>query len=189
MQLKLRNAAEADAKRLLEIYSFYVENTAVTFECETPTLDEFAARIRGISARYPYIVALDGERIVGYTYAGAFKARAAYDYSCEVTVYVDRRCRANGVGKALYTALERLLGEMGFTNLYACVAYPRTEDSYLTRNSADFHRHMGYRTVGRFENCAYKFGCWYDMIWLEKVIADHSRDMARLDLDKRRLPV
>ena len=79
-----------------------------------------------------------------------------------------------GLGKKLYFALEEALKEMGILNLYACIGYPIEEDQYLTKNSAEFHEHLGYTTVGRFHKCGYKFNCWYDMIWMEKIIGSHD---------------
>ena len=58
-------------------------------------------------------------------------------------------------------------------NLHACIGYPETEDEYLTKNSVEFHAHMGYRMVGKFHKCGYKFGRWYDMVWMEKMLGDH----------------
>jgi phosphinothricin acetyltransferase len=69
--------------------------------------------------------------------------------------------------------MEAKLKAMGILNLYACIAYPETEDEYLTRNSANFHSHLGFTTAGRFHQCAYKFGRWYDMIWMEKLVGEH----------------
>ena len=82
----IRRAELADAERLLEIYDYYVKNTAITFEYETPDLDEFKNRIMNIMERYPYLVILRDGKIEGYAYAGAFKGRKAYDWSCEVTI-------------------------------------------------------------------------------------------------------
>jgi phosphinothricin acetyltransferase len=107
--------------------------------------------------------------IRGYAYAGVFIGRAAYDHYCEMTIYLDRDSKGNGYGRALYTALEEALREMGMINLYACIAEPITEDEYLTRNSEFFHQHMGYTKVGEFHKCGYKFDCWYNMIWMEKI--------------------
>ena len=78
-----------------------------------------------------------------------------------------------GLGKTLYGALEQRLAEMGILNLYACIGFPDKEDEYLTSNSADFHAHLGYRRVGEFHRCGYKFGRWYHMIWMEKIIGRH----------------
>ena len=172
--IEIRSVQPSDAERLLEIYAYYVENTAISFEWETPTLEEFRARIRRITEKYPYLVlARDGE-IEGYAYAGALKTRAAYDWSCETSIYIDRDAHRCGYGKLLYEALLAALGRMGVCNCYACVAYPETEDAYLTTNSADFHAHLGFAEVGRFHKCGYKFGRWYDMLWMEKLIGAHT---------------
>ena len=82
--------------------------------------------------------------------------------------------RKKGVGRLLYQALEEELKKMGILNLYACIAYPVVEDEYLDKNSALFHEHMGYRKVGEFHKCGYKFGRWYSMIWMEKIIGEHK---------------
>lgn len=174
--IKIRTARPEDAARLLEIYAYYVENTAITFEYTVPTLEEFRHRIEHTLERYPYLVIERNGVIQGYAYAGVFKARAAYDWACEMSVYIDRAAEHCGLGRRIYTALEDELRRMGITNLYACIAYPVQEDEYLTRNSAEFHAHLGYATVGEFHDCAYKFGRWYDMIWMEKIIAEHNAD-------------
>ena len=80
------------------------------------------------------------------------------------------------MGRALYEALADRLQAMGILNLYACIGYPQAEDEYLTRNSARFHEHLGFALVGTFHNCGYKFGRWYDMIWMEKIIGEHRPD-------------
>lgn len=173
----VRDARVEDAERILEIYDYYVKNTAITFEYETPSLDEFRARMAGIMQRYPYLVVLMDGKILGYAYAGAYISRAACDWSCEMTVYIDRSARKLGLGRVIYEALEKALCEMGIVNLYAAVAYPSCKDEYLDSNSADFHRHLGYVTVGEFRKCGYKFGRWYDLIWMEKAIGRHETGM------------
>lgn len=172
----VRNAAMEDAARILEIYDYYVKHTAITFEWETPSLDSFQERVEKIMRRYPYLVILKDGRIEGYAYAGAFVGRAAYDWSCEVTVYLDRHARKCGMGRTIYEALEQALREMGILNLYACIAYPERDDEYLTANSAGFHGHLGFAKVGEFHKCGYKFGRWYNMIWMEKIIGAHRAE-------------
>lgn len=169
----IRNATTSDAERLLEIYSWYVKNTAVSFEYEVPTPEEFRERIENTLSRYPYLVIEDGGRALGYAYAGPFKARAAYDWSCEVSIYLDCDARRQGLGRRLYGALEAALMEMGVVNLYACIAVPEVEDEYLTLASPRFHSRMGYAEVGRFCRCAYKFHRWYHMVWMEKTVGEH----------------
>lgn len=170
--MKIRNARPNDAAAILEIYDYYVRETAISFEYETPTPAEFAERMRTVMERYPYLVAEDEGRIVGYAYAHPFVGRAAYDWGAEITIYLHKDVRRGGIGKALYLALEQALRDMGVLMMYACVGTCEVEDEYLTNNSADFHRHIGFRQVGEFKRCGRKFGRWYDMVWLEKQIGE-----------------
>lgn len=173
-ELNIRSAVPEDAKALLEIYAPYVKRTAITFEYDVPSEEEFSGRIRHTLQEYPYLVAeLDGKP-VGYAYAGHLNPRAAYDWSVEMSVYVRRDCHGAGIGKTLYQELERRLKEMHITNVYACIAWTEHEDEYLTNASARFHEHLGYRLIGTFHQCGYKFGRWYDMIWMEKIIGEHK---------------
>jgi L-amino acid N-acyltransferase YncA len=172
--LTFRTAELADTGRLLEIYAPYVRDTAITFEYEVPSLEEFTERIRHTLERYPYIVAEQDGKILGYAYVGPFHERAAYDWAVETSIYVDRNVRHSGVGRGLYDVLEKVLRAMHILNLNACIAYPREADEHLTKNSAEFHAHLGYRLVGEFHECGYKFGRWYDMIWMEKLIGEHT---------------
>lgn len=176
--ITIRDAKLEDAKRILEIYGYYVEHTAITFEYEVPTLSAFQERMRNTMKRYPYLVIEREGVIQGYAYAGPFVGRAAYDWCCEMTVYLDHTARKYGLGRKIYEALEDRLREMGILNLYACIAYPETEDCYLTRNSAEFHGHLGFATVGEFHQCGYKFGRWYHMIWMEKIIGRHQAEQS-----------
>lgn len=170
----VRNAAIEDAGRILEIYDYYVRNTAITFEYDTPSLDEFKGRMEKTMQHYPYLIILRDGYIEGFAYAGVFVGRAAYGWSCEVTVYLDCNARKCGMGRIIYEALEKTLCDMGILNLYACIGYPEHDDEYLTTNSADFHAHLGYVKVGEFHKCGYKFGRWYNMIWMEKMIGEHK---------------
>lgn len=172
--ITVRNATLEDAGRLLEIYDYYVRKTAITFEYRTPDLAEFRERMRRTMQRYPYLVVIRDDRIEGYAYAGPFVGRAAYDWSCELTIYLDCNARKCGMGRVLYEALETALHDMGILNLYACIGYPEHEDEYLTTNSADFHAHLGFARVGEFHRCGYKFHRWYHMIWMEKVIGEYK---------------
>ena len=172
--ITIRDAREEDAKALLEIYSYYVEHTAISFELTTPSLSEFKRRLTEIQKHYPYLVIEKDGVIKGYAYAHLFVGRDAYSYSAETTIYLDHDSKRCGLGKLLYEALEDRLKQMGIINLYACIGVPLEEDEYLSNNSRDFHSHLGYRTVGTFNNCGRKFNKWYSMIWMEKLIGDHA---------------
>ncbi len=173
--INVRKVDLKDTKRLVEIYDYYVKYTAITFEYNTPSIEEFESRIKDITKKYPYIVIEKDNIIVGYAYANVFKNRDAYDHSCEVTIYIDHSYLGSGLGRILYENLEDELKKIGIINLYACIGYPVFEDDqYLTTNSADFHSHMGYTEVGRFHKCGLKFNRWYDMIFMEKMIGEHK---------------
>lgn len=171
----IRSARPADAEALLAIYAPYVENTAVSFETVPPTAEEFALRIEKTLRGYPYLALEDEGEIRGYAYAGSFHARASYRWSAEASIYIRQDMHGRGYGRALYRALEEELRDMGVRNLYACIAAARAPgDPYLTDGSPRFHERMGFHLCGTFRQCANKFGRWYDMIWMEKMIGPHE---------------
>ncbi len=176
MEPMIRMAFVEDAEALLDIYAYYVEHTAITFEYGVPALEEFRRRIARTLEVYPYLCAVEDGKILGYAYAGPFAERAAYGWPAETTIYLARDVRGNGLGRKLYEALEEALKAMGILNLYARVACPTADDEYLTRNSVEFHRHMGYKTAGMFANCGCKFGRWYGMACMEKILGNHRED-------------
>ena len=176
-RLSIQVAQIADAKKLLAIYAPYVRETAITFEYEVPTLKEFRGRIRHTLQKYPYLVAEQDGTILGYAYVGPFHDRAAYEWAVETSIYVEENLRRCGVGGKLNRALEAVCGAMGILNMEACIGVPEEEDEYLTRNSENYHAHIGYRLVGEFYQCGYKFGRWYNMVWMEKMIGEHKDEM------------
>lgn len=172
MEITIREANVEDAKKLLDIYSYYVENTAITFEHEAPSLEEFEERIRDTLCNYPYLVAEAEGETVGYAYAGRFRTRAAYAWSAETSIYVDKEFHRAGVGRMLYAELEKILKMQNVVNVYAGVAAPVEEDEYLTRNSEHFHEAVGYNVVARYHECGSKFGKWYNLIEMEKIVGE-----------------
>lgn len=171
--ISIRMATEADAEEILKIYAPYVTDTAITFEYDIPSIAELSRRIKDTLQTYPYIVTLEGQSIVGYAYASAFKERAAYNWAVETAIYLKQDCRGKGLGKKLYLALENILKRQNIINLNACIAYTSIEDEHLDNTSTAFHEHLGYSKVARFTKCGYKFGTWYDMIWMEKMLGEH----------------
>ena len=138
-KLQIRVATKEDAEALLAIYAPYVEKTAITFEYEVPSIEEFRCRIQETLKKYPYLVAEKNGKIVGYAYAGAFHARPAYDWAVETSIY-----------------------------------------EHLNKDSVRFHTHLGYRMVGEFYQCGYKFDRWYNMVWMEKHIGAHPSNPAKV---------
>lgn len=132
----IRMAEEADAAALLSIYAPYVEKTAITFEYEVPTVQEFKNRITSTLKRYPYLAAIRDGRIIGYAYASQFKERAAYDWAVETSVYVSGDARRTGAGSLLYEALENYLRRQNVINVNACIAYPNPGSITFHENTA-----------------------------------------------------
>jgi len=168
--IEIRNVKLDDAKELVDIYNYYIENTAITFEIDKLDITEFKDRIKEISAKFPYIVLLEDGIIKGYAYSHELNKREAYRFSNEVTIYLDKDSLKKGYGKLLYNELEKRLKEKGIRNLYACIASPVVIDKYLNNNSEEFHEHLGYKRNGLFTKCGYKFNTWYNMIWMEKLL-------------------
>lgn len=170
----IRTATVSDAPAILDIYGYYVANTAISMEYDVPSLVEFKNRIQNTLENYPYLVAEKDGKIIGYAYAGKFHPRAAFYRSAEVSIYIYKDALKQGLGRRLYEEIESMLKAQGVLNLYASIAYADVEDEYLTNNSAQFHEYMGYKKVAQFNNCCTKFGRWYHLIWMEKFLGEHK---------------
>ena len=167
MEHSLRLATPADSAALLAIYGPYVRDTAISFETEIPTVEEFAKRIADIAARYPYLVYQVGDEVAGYAYAGQHRSRAAYAWDVDVSIYVAPAYQGTGVAQKLYDCLFALLARLGYVNVYA--AY--TSDN---GRSGRFHQKCGFGLIGTHHKTGYKFGRWYDVTWLEKSLPNNG---------------
>ncbi|MBQ2879076.1 MAG: N-acetyltransferase [Anaerotignum sp.] len=163
----IRPVTEADAAELVAIYAPYVLETAVTYEYEVPSAEEFRGRIENTTKNYPYLAAEEEGIILGYAYASAFHPRAAFRWSAEATVYLKKEAHGRGIGRMLYKKLEDELRKQNVQTVIALIADPNPE-------SVAFHEKMGYRIAGRLTNCAYKLGEWRGMYYMEKFLGDHE---------------
>ena len=159
----IRIATEADVPAILAVYAPYILGTTVTFEYDVPTEAEFLARFRSITARYPWLVWEENGEILGYAHGSAPFERAAFRWSCEASIYLRPETRGRGIGRRLYTALEKLLALQGHRLCYAVIT---------SENEASlaFHRKMGYRFTAELPGCGYKFGRWLGVVWMEKTL-------------------
>jgi L-amino acid N-acyltransferase YncA len=154
----IRPATLSDAAAMLAIYAPVVRETAISFENEPPSLDEFAERIRTYSAEWGWLVAEHDGEILGYAYGSAHRARHAYRYSTETSAYVSLAARRQGVGKRLYEALLTALATRGLCNAYAGISLPNPA-------SVALHESAGFRLIGTFPAVGHKFGNWHDVAW------------------------
>lgn len=168
MLVRDADAASADAAACAAIYAPYVTDTAISFEDEAPTPAEMAERIGAASARHAWLVGEEDGRVIGYAYGGPFRARAAYRWTTEVSVYLEVGRRRTGAGRALYTALLDRLAALGFTEAVAVMTLPNEA-------SAGLHEALGFAPVGTFRRVGRKFGIWHDVQWLQLSLAPARR--------------
>jgi phosphinothricin acetyltransferase len=149
-----------DAEAIAAIYAPYVIGTPISFETAAPTAEVMQERIERYTATHPWLVyVLDG-RVAGYAYATRHHERAAYDWSCEVSVYVDQTQHRRGIGRALYAALLQALRRLGYYNALAGVTEPNDA-------SIGLHEAMGFRRAGVNRSVGYKDGRWWDVAYLD----------------------
>lgn len=170
----IRTATEDDAEEMLKIYSYYVTETAVTFEEETPSVAEFQSRIRTIRSSFPYYVAEKDGRILGYAYASKFRTRAAYRWDSEFSVYVDKDAHGLGIGSLLLDAVEETLRRQGIVNLYAIVSDSPKPCRYIPGESIPFHLKHGFVEEGHLSKSGVKFGEWFDTVYLVKRLKENT---------------
>jgi len=169
MSAIIRLATTADGPALAEIYAPAVTEHTTSFELEPPDGAEMARRVERVLTRTPWLVCECESGVIGYAYAGAHRDRWSYQWSVEVSAYVDSRSHRCGVGRALYTSLFAVLAVQGFRNAYAGITLPNPA-------SVRLHEAVGFTTVGTYRGIGYKFGTWHDVLWLERAIAPRVAD-------------
>ncbi|HEU5471061.1 MAG TPA: GNAT family N-acetyltransferase [Actinophytocola sp.] len=170
----IRDATECDAAACAAIYAPYVTGTAITFESEPPTPDHMAERIATALRTHAWVVFEEGGRVVGYAYGGQYKARPAYRWSCEVSVYLEPGRRRTGAGRALYRALFDRLSRRGFRTAVAGMTLPNDA-------SVGLHRAMGFEPVGTYRRIGWKHGAWHDVAWAQRPLATGADPPAEPD--------
>jgi L-amino acid N-acyltransferase YncA len=171
--VEVRDATEDDGAACAKIYAPYVTDTAITFEYEPPSEAEMARRIARAQRAHAWLVLEDEGRVVGYAYAGPFKERAAYRWTCEVSVYLEDGRRRGGSGRLLYQALFARLAERGFRTLVAVMTLPNDASEGL-------HRALGFEPVGTFRRVGWKHGQWRDVAWAQRSIGPDDGPPAEL---------
>lgn len=160
---QIRLATAADIEAIRSIYAPYVEQTTFTFEYEVPTCEEFARRMKDLSA-YPWLVYEKEGRVVGYAYGSPFNERAAYGWTADLSVYLEMGQQGGGMGRKLYQCLMRLLQLQGVRNVYGIVTDPNPV-------SFRFHQKLGFEQKGHFEHIGFKHGRWLNVDFMSKDIA------------------
>ncbi len=156
--MQIRVAEVSDGESVAAIYAPIVRDSIISFESLVPDAEEMASRIETTLQRFPWLVAEEEGRVTGYAYAGAHRARAAYRWACDVSVYVDARARRCGLGRRLYGALFDCLVAQGLGQAYAGVALPNPA-------SVRLHESLGFEPIGVYRGVGFKQGAWHDVGW------------------------
>ncbi|MFU0832046.1 MAG: N-acetyltransferase GCN5 [Oscillospiraceae bacterium] len=164
---QIRFASEKDSSSILKIYQPYILETAITFEEEVPTPEEYRERVASISRQYPWLVCERNGVVIGYAYAHRQMERASYRWNAELSIYLERSNMRRGIGKALYGALLEILQHQRIQNVYAGITVPNP-------NSERLHESMGFHVLGTYHRTGYKCGKWHDVVWYEKEIGNHE---------------
>jgi len=150
--------ADRDAAACAAIYAPYVCDTAISLEERAPTPDDFAERIERITRTHPWLIAEDGDEVVGYAYGARHRDRASYRWATDVAVYVTPGRHRRGIGRALYRTLFDLLAEQGYRIACAGITLPND-------GSVGLHEALGFEPVGVYRNIGFKHGAWRDVGW------------------------
>lgn len=149
--MKIDSIAEKDVAKCLEIYNYYINNSLATLEEDELSLDEFSRRVNRITTSYPFLVAKEGEEILGYAYLDVFNSRSAYKITADLSIYVKSDATHKNVGGALFAAIEELAKTRGIENIVSII-------TDVNAPSIAFHERKGFVSAGKLQNVARKFG-------------------------------
>lgn len=170
MTVKIRTAAKNDLARITEIYGNSVLTETASFETTPPTIDEMQQRFTKLTnGDYPYLVAKFDGQIAGYAYAGPYRARAAYYWSVESTIYLDPQYQGRGIGKALLMKLLDECAQAGFRQIIGVIA---TDDKTPNLASIALHEACGFETIGNIRNVGRKHDIWLDTVIMQKALGE-----------------
>ncbi len=161
----IRVATEADAEAIAAIYAPYVLETPISFDEKPPSADEMRPRVASIQETYPFLVFDDGQGVSGYAYGSMHRAKPAYRWSVETTVYTARHLHRRGIGKALYTRLLDILTRQGFHAAFAGIVPPNEA-------SVRLHEAVGFVYIGTFPEVGFKLGRFHDLGWWRRPLAE-----------------
>lgn len=161
--MDVRQIVMGDAPAVQAIYAPYVTDTIISFEEVPPDIMEVERRIAAILPRYPYLVAEEDGRIVGYAYASEHRTRSAYRTSIDVTVYVASGAQRRGVARCLYSRLLPAAASLGYHAAFAGIALPNEP-------SVGLHEAMGFEPVGIYREVGRKFDAWHDVGWWQRLL-------------------
>jgi L-amino acid N-acyltransferase YncA len=157
---QVRPASPQDAAACVAIYRPYVEDTAISWEIEVPSVDEMATRIARLRETHEWLVLEHDDRVIGFAYGQPLKRLPTFEWSTETGIYVDVDHHRAGGGRKLYTQLLRRLRERGYRQALAGITQPNEA-------SNGFHRSFGFSDVGLYRRVEWKLDSWHDVAWMQ----------------------
>ncbi len=165
--MHIQTAATQDLAEIQSIYAHHVLRGAGTFEEVPPSIEQMSDRhAAGVAAGFDWIVGRDGTGVLGYGYYGQFRARSAYDWTVEDSVYVREDVRGQGVGKAIVARLLQAAEAKGYRQMLALIG-----DSENI-GSIGMHLSLGFTRAGVMRSCGVKFGQWRDVVVMQRPLGD-----------------
>lgn len=164
--MHIRPAQIQDAQAIAALYGHYVRHTVITFACQEPSAEHYAAQI--VQGQYPFLVAEDEHGLAGFAYADAFRQKEAFRWDVELTIYLRPGLERQGLGSRLMQALLTLLRRQGYLLAYSCITLPNPASIAL-------HKRFSFEELGVFPRTGYKLGRWCDVIWLQLTLGDHTQ--------------
>jgi L-amino acid N-acyltransferase YncA len=165
----IRPSDDRDVQAITAIYCHHVLHGVASFEEEPPEPEEIARRRREILAGgLPYLVAERAGRVLGYCYANSYRARSAYRFSVEDSIYIDQAELGRGIGRALLTELIEQCAARGYRQMVAVIGGSEQWPSIR------LHRALGFSEVGVLRAIGYKFGGWVDTVLMQRALGDDA---------------
>lgn len=165
--MQVRAIKAEDMPAITAIYDEAVRTGTASFETEPPGFEEMVRRQQALEAAgYPFLIAEENGRILGYAYAGSFRTRAAFQYTVENSIYLDANARGRGIGRTLLKALLEECTARGYRQMVAVIG-----DSANTGSIA-LHRSCGFEMIGTLPATGLKFGRWINTVLMQRPLGE-----------------
>jgi phosphinothricin acetyltransferase len=166
--ISICDARPDDAEAISAIYAHHVLHGTASFEEEPPSVAAWREKIAMLaSRRWPFLVAQDGDEVVGYAYVTQFRDRAAYAFTCENSIYVDPQRLGEGIGRLLLERLIEASREAGFRQMIGVIGGGEPA-------SVALHRGCGFADAGRMKSVGFKFGKWLDTVYMQRELGSED---------------
>ena len=163
--MKIRKISAKDYPQILEILNYYIKNTTINFSQTPITILDLSKMVDTITTKYPFIVLVENETILGYAYLSAFNPKQSYDITADLSIYLNPNVKSKGYGKILLNEIETLAKKQDIKNIISII----TAENH---KSLAFHQQNGFKIVGQLEKVGYKFNRYLDVYYYQKKLSN-----------------